>query len=650
MPNSKKRRKPLWMNNNAMRKVKAKHKSFNRYLRTRDGEDYKAYCRDRNRARKATRRAARAYERKIAKNSKYNPKAFFKLVNQKTKVKSTIGDLHSDGKTATTDTEKAEVLNDFFSSVFTEEDKTDIPGFSPEMGSSLKDVKIGEEDVIKRLKGLNPNKAMGPDNMHPKLLKELAEQLGPTIYLLYKRSVETAQLPKMWKMAYVTPIYKNGEKTNPGNYRPISLTSCLCKLLERIIAEQIVEHMEKNTAMTEFQHGFRKNRSCITQLLESVEMWTDMLEEKTPVDAIYFDFQKAFDKVPHERLKAKLQGYKIDDPIYSWICEYLSDREQRVVINGSSSSTAKVCSGVPQGSVLGPILFVLFINDLPDGITNNVRLFADDTKLSGPALTKDDCRKIQDDIDKLQQWAKKWQMMFHPKKCKVVRIGKNHADHTYHMNLTDGATTELEVVKSEKDLGVHVDDQLSFIDHINTVRIKGNQIVGMIRRSFRYLDKYTLATLIKSMVRPKLEYGNAIWHPRWKKDIIAIEKVQRRATKLLTSIKNLSYGDRLKALNLPSLQYRRRRGDMIETWKLLHHKYDVNFKWLKINTSSIVRGSSYKLKKEGKSCPQKRQAFSYRIINDWNSLPEDVVTAKSIHIFKNLLDKFWEKHKYDYSE
>jgi hypothetical protein len=208
----------------------------------------------------------------------------------------------------------------------------------------------------------------------------------------------------------------------------------------------------------------------------------------------------------------------------------------------------------------------------------------------------------------------------------------------------------LKEVPSEKDLGIITDRHLSFEEHINTAAKKGNQVVGIIKRSFNYLNKTTLVMLIKAMIRPRLEYGHSIWNPTLKKHKIALERIQRRATKLLPSTKNLTYSERLKVLRLPSLEYRRRRGDMIETWKILHGKYDGLFPWFILDKDSIVRGHSLKLKKIGKNTPQKRKVFSFRIINDWNSLPDSVVTAVNINTFKSNLDKFWKTEWYKFTE
>ena len=482
---------------------------------------------------------------------------------------------------------------------------------------------------------------MGPDSIHPLLLKELAHELAPIVYLLFRRSLDTGIVPDDWKLAHVTPIYKKGKKADPGNYRPVSLTSCLCKLLEKIVTAEMLKFLEENSLLSDSQYGFRPKRSCAWQLLNVMETWTDLLENDDPFDCIFFDFRKAFDTVPHQRLLRKLTAHGITGKIGAWVENYLHNRQQKVAINGVLSDSVPVSSGVPQGSVIGPILFLIFINDLPALAENLVRLFADDTKLFGSSLTPVDCDRLQEDIDRFEEWARTWGMSFHPLKCKVMRFGKNANPYEYTMSDGRGGRVKLDVVDQEKDLGVTVDSKLTFRPHIVDITNKANQKVGMIKRGFEYLDEDMFTTLFKSLVRPGLEYCHSVWKPHLITEMRRIEQVQRRATKLVPSLRNQPYEDRLKALNLPSMQYRLRRGDMIEVWKVLNGCYSGDFKWLQVKNTS-TRGNSAKLVYEGKSNPTKRHAFSFRIQEDWRSLPESVVAADTLNKFKTALDNHWQ--------
>ena len=251
----------------------------------------------------------------------------------------------------------------------------------------------------------------------------------------------------------------------------------------------MVNHMAENNLLTNDQHGFWSGRSCTTHLLSVIETWTDQLEKGMDIDALYFDFSKAFDTVPHRRLLSKLRSCKISKQIIDWVEAYLSNRKQRVLVNGTQSEWEPVSSGVPQGSVQGPVLVLVYINDLPKSVKNSIRLFADDTKIYRTVTTDSDCLSLQKDIDSIEEWASKWQLKFHPKKCKTMRIGDKHPQYNYTMTAKDGTIVQLEETVMEKDLGVVVDNKLTFSQHINSTVVKANQVVGMIRRSFKYMDK-----------------------------------------------------------------------------------------------------------------------------------------------------------------
>ena len=289
-----------------------------------------------------------------------------------------------------------------------------------------------------------------------------------------------------------------------------------------------------------------------------LDLWTQILDEQGGcLDAIYLDFSKAFDSVPHQRLLNKLRTYGINGNILSWCESFLTGRRQRVVINSVASDWSDVLSGVPQGSVLGPLLFLLFINDMPDVVHNVIALFADDAKLFSSIRSDSDMLRLRHDIYNLTEWSDKWQLQFNIGKCKSLHLGHNNKRDDYFMRVGI-----LEKVEVEKDLGVHVDEKLSFKQHIEYEISKANQILGLIRRSFDYLDARSLVSLYTSRVRPLLEYCNVVAYPRFSYQCEMLESVQRRATKMIPQLKSLDYAERLKLLKLPSLYYRRARGDI----------------------------------------------------------------------------------------
>ena len=331
----------------------------------------------------------------------------------------------------------------------------------------------------------------------------------------------------------------------------------------------------------------------------------------------------------------KLKGYGIVGNVLEWIKAFLSGRSQKVKINEAVSSQADVLSGIPQGSILGPILFTIFINDLPDSVQSNCKIFADDTKLYSNSTNH---TKLQKDLSSLEEWSNKWNLQFNVAKCNVMHYGKSNPNAKYYMKVNN-QDAEINVCKEEKDLGVIFDPQLSFDTHINKAINKANQMIGLIKRTFTYLNKDILLKLFKSLVRPHLEYGNIIWYPLLKRQSIAVEKVQRRATKLLRECKNLSYEQRLKYLNLHSLKGRRVRGDLIETYKIFNNKVDVQIdEVFSLSTNKVTRNPNGKIFNEYCQTNKRKYFFSKRITHLWNSLPTNTKFAQSTNHFKNLLD------------
>ena len=378
------------------------------------------------------------------------------------------------------------------------------------------------------------------------------------------------------------------------------------------------------------------------QLLATLDDWSKAIEQGDPVDAIYLDFSKAFDTVPHKRLLCKLRAYGIGGRLLRWVESFLTDRKQRVVLNGARSSWAAVRSGVPQGSVLGPLLFILFVNDLPDALQCNIQMFADDTKLYLPVRDPSDAGLLQADINAAMDWSKKWQLCFNPGKCKVLHVGKANNRLIYSMGDSLLDSTDL-----ERDLGVQVDAELKFREHAAAAVSKASQMLAVIRRSFAHLDADTLPVLFKSMVRPHLEYCNTVWGPLNRADQKRVEKVQRRAIKLVTEIKDLSYTERLRILGLPSLYYRRRRGDMITLYQLLHGGVDLNPEtFVSLAADGPTRGHPWKLRKPRAETRTRRLAFGVRVVNDWKSLPAKDVASSTLNCFKSRLDIHWSHLHY----
>ena len=617
-----------------------------------------------DKARKEAKKLIRSFNlklnRSVASQVKVNPKKFWAHIKSKTKLTNDIPDLitsvNNDGSSNMTSSaaDRAEALSSYFSTVFTREPDIDVQCISSE---NIKNVPlmpiftVQDDQVAKKINSLNVSKSPGPDNLHPRVLKEIVNEICQPLTILFNASIKLSTIPQEWKLADITAVYKKGDRNVCGNYRPISLTSIICKILESIIRDKLVEHMKINKLISNKQFGFLKGRSATLQLLNVIDDWSKILDSGEIIDVIYTDFQKAFDTVPHRRLITKLKSYGIEANLVNWITSFLTNRKQRVKVNGIASSWANVLSGIPQGSVLGPILFVIYINDIVDNLTGTAYLFADDMKIYNVIRDEEDCVCLQKDIDMLLEWTDKWLLRFNVSKCKVVRIGKCIGDHhDYYMPSVSGMH-KLELSKSEKDLGIIIDSELSFDGHIHEVIKKANRLIGLIKRNFNHLDVKSFVMLYKSLVRSHLEYGQSVWSPYLVKHIDALESVQRRATRILPKLKNLTYAQRLRILQLPTLAYRRLRGDMIETFKILNGYYDADVvPYLHPAVNNTTRGHNKKLYKLQSSKNIRKYTFSVRIVCVWNSLPFDVVNAPSINAFKNRFDKYFANQDilYDY--
>ena len=343
-------------------------------------------------------------------------------------------------------------------------------------------------------------------------------------------SLESGNIPDDWRTSIV-PIFKKGDKHQASNYRPVSLTSISCKLLEHIIHSQVMDHFDHHSILSNSQHGFRSRRSCETQLAITIDTIARTLDEGGQVDIVLLDFAKAFDKVPHQRLLHKLQFYGVRNNTLRWIEDFLHCRQQQVLLDGHTSSTAEVLSGVPQGTVLGPLLFLSFINDLPDVTKSESHLFADDCLLFCPVNSAEDSKRLQQDLAALERWEKEWQMAFHPEKCVVIQVASKcrtiSADYVLHNH-------HLDVVDSSKYLGVTISNNLKWDRHIDNITAKANRTLGFLKQNLRGCRTSARARAYEAIVRPTLEYAASIWDPHTTRQVTQIEKVQRRAARFVT--------------------------------------------------------------------------------------------------------------------
>lgn len=632
-----------WVTREVVRLRKAKVKAWNNYIKSgRDKRLFEVYKSKLRLSVRENNRAKQCFEERLAGNIKNDSKSFFAYVRSKQRTKVTVGplknqsgDVISDNKTA------ADVMNDYFASVFTVEDVNNIPEPVKNFNSTLEmdklnHIEIYEQDVRNKLESLKINKSPGPDGIHAKLLYELRDELVILLTKFFNLSIKTGIVPQDWKDANVSPLFKKGSKAKPENYRPVSLTSIVGKMLESIIKDHITEHLNRFKLIKSSQHGFSKGRSCLTNLLEFFEEVTKELDMGNPVDIVYLDFAKAFDKVPYMRLFKKLEAHGIEGVVLNWVKNWLGGRRQQVCINKECSNWRDVTSGVPQGSVLGPVLFIIYINDLENDLVSRVGKFADDTKMSKSVRCVQDAEILRDDLKKLDEWAQNWQMQFNKDKCVVMHVGRSNSKFDYELG-----GKLLNASAKEKDLGIIVDNSMKFSEQCNAAIKNANSMLGLIRRNIKNKSKNIMVRLYKGLVRPKLEYCVQAWRPFLKKDIKNLEKIQRRATRMIEGCRGLKYVDRLEAAGLISLEDRRTRGDLIEVFKMVKGLSKIDYKsFFKLDDTSRTRGHMYKLVKVRSRLDIRKNCFSQRVVSEWNKLPAVVVEAESVNSFKNRYDRY----------
>ena len=641
---NKRNTKVPWFHRRLEKEVRLKQKAWSEYTMNRTPSKYMKYKQQRNRTTSKIRKARKSYEDSIADNVKKAPKKLYSYIRAQQKVKARVGPLkHAGGKVTETDEEVAEVLKSFFESVFTKENSHPLPGFAEQVSheASLMDIEFTPKMVMEELKTLSKEKAPGPDGMSPALLSACAEQLARPLCTLFMKSMKMGQLPQDWKKAIIVPIFKKGARSDPSNYRPVSLTSQACKVMERLVKKHIVRHLEDNDLLSPHQHGFRKMRSCQTNLLDTFEEWTGILDQGQGLDIVYLDYKKAFDTVPHKRLIIKLNAYGLKGNMLRWLQDFLHNRQQQVRVGRGQSSWALVTSGVPQGSVLGPVLFLLYVNELPRLLHSRVKMFADDMKLYRSVSSSRDVQLLQHDLDTLSQWADTWLLKFNISKCNVMHCGFQNPRAAYSIK-QDGVPKSLEETDQEKDLGVIVESNLRPTTHCKKAANRGMTALRKLKGSFRTLSTRNFKPIYNAFVRPHTEYCIQAVGPYMAQNFKTLERVQRRATKMVQGLKNVPYQERLKKLGLCGLEQRVLRGDLIETYKILTGKTKLDpDHFFERASSDRTRGHRLKLKVKRAEHQQRMKFFSHRVIPHWNGLPEEVVSAQTTNSFKNRLDHHW---------
>ena len=501
-------------------------------------------------------------------------------------------------------------------------------------------------DVLEALEKLSSSSAPGPDGIPSLLLKKCKHSLVDALVIIFPKIFSSGEIPDILKAAFVIPVHKGGSKASPVNFRPVSLTSHIIKTLERVVRVSLVRYLGIKNKINPNQHGFRSQRSCLSQLLEYHDEILSNLEEGNNVDSIYLDFSKAFDKVDIGILCHKLRSLGIGGKLGIWIHNFLTNRKQFILVNGCLSKVSHVTSGVPQGTVLGPILFLVMINDIDSDVSqkSKVSLFADDTRVMRPVNSEDDVEELQEDLEVIYNWQKENNMLFNSNKFEMLRYGKQEDLKESTNYLTPDCENLIEVKETLRDLGVIMNDKGTFTNHIKQVCVKVTQKSSWILRTFQARDLHFMKFMWKTLIQGHIDYCSQLYLPSQPGEIQQIENLLKCFTKKIPSIRHLNYWDRLRVLKMNSQQRRLERYRIIYTWKILEGLAPNC--GLEV-TNSVRRGREVKIPPlKGKQSVRNLREQSFQVSGPklFNSVPIKIrnITKVPVEKFKEQLDKFLE--------
>lgn len=577
-------------------------------------------------------------------NIKNNSKFFFTYARKKAKLSVPVGPLKdSTGNLVNSPMEIANILSNQYEGAFSKPAQIDLD-FNHIPDNMIQDIEFTEQDIIDAIDEVPSNSAPGPDRFPAMFLKKCKHELAKPLHLLWRKSLDTGNIPDVFKFSNIIPIHKGGCRSTAKNYRPVALTSHLVKIFEKVIRSKLVSHIEGHGLMNPNQHGFRAGRSCVSQLLQHYDQITQWLEDGQNVDVIYLDFSKAFDKLDIMITLQKLYNLGIAGKLYDWIEQFLTNRRQCVLVSGAVSDQVHVSSGVPQGSVLGPLMFLILLGDIDANVAHShVSSFADDTRVFTGIKNVEDSQQLQEDLNKIYDWAKRNNAEFNSTKFESLRYGNNEIL-KQSTSYTASNDETIEASAHVRDLGVQMSPEANFSQHISDISISASLKCAWILRVFKTRDRVALVTLWKSLVAPVLEYCCQLWNPSAAGLIQKLEAVQHSYLSKIAGVQSFDYWQQLSVLKMPSLQRRRERYVCIYVWKMLEGL-----------VPNFGLQSSYSTRR-GRSCivPTVRRVASQRVQTIrhtsmgvlgprlFNHLPQTVrdVSGCSVETFKNNLDKY----------
>ena len=557
-----------WYDSEIRRHSRKRDRQKKKAVRTSRQSDWAKYKTLRNKVNNLKRHAKESFdnnlELSLLTNFSNNKKEFWKIVKHFVSKKdsvSTIPPLCTQDAGSpvwhVTDKEKADSLNSYFASVSSLDDsQAELPPFTELTDATLDNIEITEEEINDVIENLDPNKASGSDLISNKMLKKISKVVAKPLCIIFNRSLHEGVFPDKWKLGNLVPLFKKGDKSIPANYRPVSLLSNLGKIQERIVFKHLYNHLHSNNLLYKYQSGFRPGHSTTFQLVDIFHHICQSFDAKQYSCMVFCDISKAFDKVWHRGLLFKLRQKGIKGKLLTWISNYLSDRKQKVQINNATSSLLSVNAGVPQGSVLGPLLFLVYVNDIAENLLSLVRLFADDSSLFFSATNIQDIEGvINHDLAFISSWAKKWLVDFNPIKTVAMLFSLRPVDYLLSLNFNN---TVINFVENHKHLGVTFSCNGQWKAHIENILNAAYRTLGIMRKLKYRFSRQALNQMYISYIRPQLEYSSIVWDGCSEQDKTALEKLQNEAARIVTGLtRSTSIANLYKECGWDSLADRR---------------------------------------------------------------------------------------------
>ena len=652
-------KKSPWITRDLITKMHKRDFLKRNHSKTNDPKSWEDYKKARNDVNSSIKLAKRRYFTDNLEANTKDPRKTWKLINElqnRQRKVTNISEIKVDNRSLSSAPEITEAFNSHFANIG-QELACEISETDVNVLSYLKPVQnkfilrtTDVQTVIDLIKKIDGKKATGLDRIPCRLLKSAVDVVAPSLTEIFNQSISRGVFPMEWKLARVTPVFKKGSKSDVNNYRPISVIPIVAKIFEKIVYDQLYRYLNSNNLLTNCQSGFRSLHSTLTALLETANSWNVNIDKGFLNGVIFIDLKKAFDTIDHEIVIQKLESYGIRDNELKWFKSYLSDRSQKCFTNGHLSSLRPVTCGVPQGSILGPLLFLIYINDLPNCLSEGIpRMYADDTTISYAASTLSNIQtQLNLELKNINIWLRSNKLSLNVAKTEFMVIGsrqrlQNQGDCASTLQVED---KQINKVENTKSLGVYIDDKLSWKTHISKISKKISSGIGALKRVRPFVNQHTATTIYKALIEPHFEYCSSVWDGLSQQLSDKLQKLQNRAARVITcSGYDTSSDLLLKQLGFEKLQVKRSKQKAIMVYKSLNALTPSYLEDLFTIKSApyIFRDSENKLIIPKPRTDYCKRSFSYSGSVLWNGFPVELRKSSSLSQFKRGLDNFYSK-------